>query len=146
MQTESFDLEHMKIQEPTPISFSFDTIGWKILALIAILVLFFVLYKLVSNYRRNKYRRDAVKLLQSASSLDQGLIVLKKVAMQVYGREQVAALYGAPYWNFLDDKLNAPIWEDKIHDLNQAVHGNSTLKLEIVKPLIIKWINRHATK
>ncbi|MGB0777597.1 MAG: DUF4381 domain-containing protein [Flavobacteriaceae bacterium] len=146
MQTESFDLAHMKIQEPAPVSYSFDTLGWKLLAFTAILVMLFVLYRAVSNYRRNKYRREAIKLLNTADSLNQGLVILKKVAMRVYGREQVAALYGTPYWVFLDDKLSVPIWKDKIHELNQAVYGSSEMKLEFVKPLMIKWIKQHGTK
>ena len=52
------------ILEPDPLTFTFETIGWKILALLLFIGAIVVLYRQLKLYRKNTYRREAIKKMQ----------------------------------------------------------------------------------
>ena len=51
--------------------------------------------------RRNAYRRAGLTLLQSATTAYEINVVLKRVALAVFPREQVAALHGEDWIQFM---------------------------------------------
>ena len=59
------ELELRSIIEPDPIAFTFDTLGWKIILALFILLSLFLAYKLLIKYKKNQYRRDAVKEIEA---------------------------------------------------------------------------------
>ncbi len=118
------------LQEPDPVPFTFETIGWKVLAAVLIVMAAATIIALIRHYRKNRYRRQALSELNqltSAEQLGHGLITLKRTAISIYGREQVASLTGAPWYAFLDEKtkgktrlssyeaqLSAYVFEEKV--------------------------------
>uniref|UniRef100_UPI0025E86600 DUF4381 domain-containing protein n=1 Tax=Algoriphagus sp. TaxID=1872435 RepID=UPI0025E86600 len=94
------------IYEPPAVSFSFETIGWAILGGLFTLCLLILVFFLIKRYLNNRYRREALVALQEIESNRQAFpqifVILKSVAIQVFGREKVGNLYGNAWLIFLD--------------------------------------------
>jgi len=52
------------ILEPEPLPFTFETLGWKILGVLLLIIAVVLFYKWFKNFRKNKYRREAIKKIQ----------------------------------------------------------------------------------
>lgn len=80
--------------------------------------------------QRNRYRRAGLLLLANASTTYEVSVILKRVALAVYPREEVAALHGAAWAGFLGFKgdvfvsAEAPVSPD-------------------LRKLAEKWIRKH---
>ena len=141
------------IIEPSPVPFTFDTLGWKIVGLILLLILIRIAYKAYQRYQKNAYKRDAIKLISSLEKNTENVpfetvsTALKKVALISYGRETVAALYGLSWLAFLQEKgKNTPFMNYK-DDLPDVIYSKKTLektKTEELLKLSKKWIKTHA--
>jgi hypothetical protein len=59
-------------------------------------------WQLILGWRRNAYRRAGLVLLREVRTGHEVSVVLKRVALAVFPREQVAALYGATWLAFLN--------------------------------------------
>lgn len=143
------------VLEPAPLTFTFETIGWKILAALLFIGAITVLFRKLQLYNKNKYRREAIERLklsevENASSQDKINhlnIILKQVAMISFGREQVAALYGDAWFSFLDSKQKGSGFEKYANTFENALYDdievdNDTLKA--ISGITVKWINQHA--
>ena len=75
--------------------------AWLVLGMVLLttLIVFFHLYR---AWRRNAYRRAGLTLLSSATSNHEVSVVLKRVALAVFPREQVASLHGRDWAAFLN--------------------------------------------
>jgi Domain of unknown function (DUF4381) len=73
---------------------------WIALAVVVALV-FLVGWHLRENRQRNAYRKAGLLLLGDARSSHDVAVVLKRVALAVFPREQVASLYGDAWVAFL---------------------------------------------
>ncbi len=154
--SQKIDADLGPLIEPEPVTFSFDTFGWKVFfcsVLISIVLL--TTFNLV-RYVKNKYRRIAVKKLrsiigeQNASNSQKLVIVntlLKRVAIQVYGRKEVARLFGEDWMAFLESKCSKTsfiqhhtIFKNATFELNEI----SDFDLETVLLTTKKWIKYHA--
>ncbi len=95
------DLSDIVVPDPVPL--------WPLgqgsyLLLLAILILAGILvYLLRERYRRNQYRRDGLTLLSRAVTVYEVSVILKRVALVVFPRSQVAPLYGNEWVDFLQD-------------------------------------------
>ncbi|EJT01970.1 DUF4381 domain-containing protein [Rhizobium sp. CCGE 510] len=99
---------------PSPVSWLPQTWGWLAAASVAVLALATWVAFAILRYRRNAYRREALKLLdgieqrlRSATSRQAALqdlgVLLKRVAIKTWGREKVARLSGNEWSNFLTE-------------------------------------------
>lgn len=155
IQTIESDQDLGQLMEPDPLSFSFNTIGWKVLAILLVLVLIFVTYRRIKRYRKNAYRRDALKKIEileleniAEDKKVLGLqVVLKQVAIIAYGREQVAALYGQNWLSFLDSKIsengfvdNSELFQDVMY-ADKPIDQSSQQK---IFKLSKTWIHAHS--
>lgn len=52
------------LQEPPPVPFTFDTVGWPILVVIIGISLLLIAFFLIRKHIRNRYRRAALQELQ----------------------------------------------------------------------------------
>ena len=145
--------EHLNLaplQEPEPMAFTFETIGWKILALLILLTILALIYLFARNYWRNKYRRAAISRLNSApaeAQLSTGLVLLKSTAMAVYGRETVATLNGREWFDFLDQKSKGKTrltaFQEQIDNfIYREMHPSSSVQQQIIAQ-IKNWILSH---
>ncbi|WOG26022.1 DUF4381 domain-containing protein [Endozoicomonas sp. 8E] len=100
---------------PDPVSFWPLAPGWWLSAVLIIVVVTLTTLFLVRYVRRNRYRRQARKqahIIFSAYQNHQNSLqfandcnrLLKQTALHAYPAEQVAALHGAPWLEFLSRK------------------------------------------
>ena len=163
MQTESANISNEPVElgallEASPVLFSFDTIGWKILFGMIILFIIGMLYRYYKTYKKNAYRREAVhnilKLAEEHQSSHVSLISeimfqLKQTALQTYSRAEVASLKGEEWLRFLDKKGKTTHFLKEGNIIAQALYNNQLDKKQefranaFVKSSI-KWINTHA--
>ncbi len=73
---------------------------WLLLTIV-LAVLFIIVFQLIRLRKRNAYRRAGLLLLKNANSIYEVSVILKRVALAVYPREQVASLYGDDWSDFL---------------------------------------------
>ena len=143
------------ILEPDPLTFTFETIGWKILAVLLFMVATAVLYRRLKLYRKNEYRREAIKKLQiieaenisSQRKINHLNITLKQVAIIAFGREQVAALYGDDWFSFLDSKHKNTDFATYANSFKNALYSDEEVDkntLDLISGITKKWIKQHA--
>lgn len=102
--------------EPSPVRFSFDTPGWYVAAALLVLLGCWVVYRYVQYRRRNRYRQEALLWLgermmtlharqEFMQQLYEADMLMKRIAMQLYGREKVAPLRGGEWITFLNQQM-----------------------------------------
>ena len=145
------------LYEPDAVRFSFETPGWYLLAGLLLLVAAFLFFRWLKLYRKNAYRRDALKTIarieqnsqnqNEVNQLNDTLVLLKLVAMEAFGRQQVAQLYGDDWLEFLESKgKNTPFTHYKQHIIN-SLYDTISVDLKETRTLIElskQWINTHA--
>lgn len=142
------------IIEPEVIRFSFNTPGWYVLAFLFGLILIFLFVKWVIKYRKNRYRREAIKQIielqqssQEESILNQVLVILRLTAISAFGRKQVAQLSGKEWINFLDSKVKNKLFANYDSFIQGFVYKGvvpEKNKVDEIIQLSIKWIKTHA--
>ena len=96
------DLSNLRDLAPPPqVSLWPPAPGWWVVAAVAVASVAILSVAAVARHRRNAYRREALRELDS---VDPGGIstILKRAALAAWPREQVAALSGAAWLGFLD--------------------------------------------
>ena len=141
------------ILEPDPLPFTFETIGWKILAVLLVLIFLITLYNQIKLYKKNEYRRVAIKKLEVIESskaqnqINNLNIILKQVAITSFGREQAAELFGDDWLAFLDTKSKKSQFVKYSVHFSDAIYKNKEVD-EITLKEIYKttknWIKTHA--
>lgn len=139
------------LMEPTPVEFTFETIGWTILLWIVILTTLIIVVRKIMTYRKSKYKRAALKVLGSLTTdtpeINQQIAMqLKLVAIQSYGRETVAHLSGKDWTAFLQSKGRHTEFKNLDTFLLECLYQNK-LDDEKSKQFLTyskKWIKTHA--
>lgn len=143
------------ILEPDPLPFTFETIGWKILGVLLLIVAIVLFYKWIKLYITNKYRREAIDQLQlieaqeteNQNKINQLNIILKQVAIITFGRQQVAQLYGEDWLLFLDSKYKKGEFLKYANNFSDALYNNKTVDqatLNSIVKLTKTWIREHS--
>lgn len=145
------------LYEPEAIRFSFETPGWYILAALVLFVAIFFFYKWIINYKRNAYRREALKNLSLIETrfneqkdvfcLNDVLVLLKLVAIQAFGRKLVAELSGDEWLTFLEQKGTGTPFKKYSSTIFSIAYKQSKIELNEVSNIIgltHKWIKNHA--
>jgi hypothetical protein len=110
---------------------------WLLLGILAAIILVFGRYFFL-KWKRNAYRRAGLVLLDLARTGYDVSVVLKRVALAVFPREQVASLYGADWIAFLNRHCARSRFE--------AIEGSMDADTEASPELIIRagaWIRHH---
>lgn len=148
---QEIDTSIKPLMEPDAVEFTFETIGWTIVLGIFIIVFFIVFIKWLFAYKRNKYKREALKTIENLSInapnfIEQIATQLKLVAMQSYGRETVAHLSGKEWIHFLQSKLKETQFEELESFLLERLYKNSK-DSDLSNQFLTyskKWIKSHA--
>jgi len=98
------------IHLPQPVSWWPPAPGWWIVALAGLTVFGLGIFFLARYRQRNRYRRLALRELDSLDNnapdkmalLETMSVLLRRVALQAYGREEIAPLHGEQWLSFLD--------------------------------------------
>lgn len=102
MNDERYSLNNLReIVVPEPPPFWPPAPGvWIVLGVAAALTLI-VCWRLYAAWIRNAYRRAGLALLQDAKTIHELSVLLKRVALAAFPREEVASLYGQDWVAFL---------------------------------------------
>ena len=112
-ETETYNSAVGALIEPDPIGYSFNTSGWYIvlgILLLTVLLIAFIQYR---KYKNNAYRREAIKNIDTILQKKENKVVfeinvlLKAIALQIFGREKVANLNGLDWFLFLNSTMNS---------------------------------------
>lgn len=145
------------LYEPTPVAFHFETSGWYVFFGIALGILLWFILKFILKYRRNAYRRQALKLLgtveerfksnQEAACVNDTMVLLKQVALTTYGRAEVAELNGEVWLEFLDSKSKNTSFTSLADIVLSALYRNKLENPETANHVFTdarNWITHHA--
>ncbi|MNE19201.1 hypothetical protein D3C80_1122720 [compost metagenome] len=117
-----------------------------------IIGLVYLIIKTTIHYlQQNAYKKQALKTIKNITSTspEPYLTVLKNTAIQAYGREQVAGLYGKTWIDFLDRSINGKQSIASIEHFfgNELYTETATVKnTEELKNYVIFWIKHHAAR
>ena len=145
--------EFEEVALPETISFFPATQFWVWITGFASLVLLLYLVNRYTSWKRNKYRREALALLatiRSSSSTEAPIsrlpALLKQIAMRAYGREKVAALYGAEWISFLNSNCQDSPFDKTSGDrlLALAYQPNRPVESSALLAATEHWIRNHA--
>jgi len=138
---------------PEPITWLPQTDGWWVLlGWLAGLLLLGVL-KWSAHRHRNRYRYEALANLRGltgsnnaegeATTVTQVAELVKRTALTVYPRDEVAGLYGDDWAAFLiRTSLRDPVVESAAVKLATAAYAPG-IRLEEIAPCAERWIRRH---
>ena len=132
---------------PEPVSWLPQTDGWWVLLAWAAAVLLFLILKWRADRRRNRYRREALNRLRDLVNADESAAqvaeLVKRTALTVYPRSEVAGLYGEAWGAFLVRTSGAdPIVASAAGRLAVASYTPNVTIAEIA-PCAERWIRRH---
>ncbi|WP_281646202.1 DUF4381 domain-containing protein [Parendozoicomonas sp. Alg238-R29] len=143
---------------PDPIGFWPPAIGWWVLALLIVLVITGTGIAFWRWYKRNAYRREALKKLDAIQQgfehhQDQLKLVkqynhlLKAVALSAFPREQVAALNSAAWLKFLDKNLkqSTTFRKGAGKALGQVYSTAVSVDSEKLHNSVKLWVRKHKT-
>ena len=148
---ELLDLMH-ELVIPEPVSRVPEGPGWWIVLAWLLASLVIVAHGLVRHRRRNRYRREAVALLDSiAATADQDPVaaagqvatVLRRAALAAYPRAEVASLIGDAWAAFLcRSASNDPVVEQASARLADAAYRKDADGRLLIEPAR-RWIEVH---
>jgi Domain of unknown function (DUF4381) len=132
--------------QPSPVPWTPHTLGWYIIfGILALLVVWLTIWE-ISNWRRNRYRREALRELASTSP-EQLSGLLKRTALAAWPREQVASLSGDKWIGFLAESSAIPSFRESPGNLiEQIAFAPSSLSSKdevVLRDLSAQWIRRH---
>jgi hypothetical protein len=132
--------------QPQSPSWRPQTIGWYAVFAIAALALLWCTVHLIRRRRKNRYRREALnELAQVEAAQLSGL--LKRTALAVWPREQIASLSGAAWLKFLDSSVDEPLFRNSPENcLEEAALSGQQLPIEdesALRNAAGAWIRRH---
>jgi hypothetical protein len=130
--------------------------GWYGLAAVLLAVISWLVFRSFLRYRRNRYRRAALSELEKiradcgkpGASLLPAL--LKRTALHVWPRDQVAALNGEEWRQFMDQHCESRPFAGSAGNLLTTLTYNPDEINETDRQLLIKsarvWIQQHRVK
>jgi hypothetical protein len=152
MTTDPGDLSNLRnIALPAPISFWPPAPGWWILGVTLLAAALILLAKALAHYRRDAYRRQALRELEAigparnAVAAQRISAVLKRAALAAFPRGEVARLSGAPWLAFLDRTGRTEAFsKGPAHMLPALALGAApTADGETILQEAKRWIRRH---
>lgn len=142
---------------PAPVSLLPQTIGWAILAGFGLAVIAALLVQWSRRYRRNAYRRQALReLLAIEDRWKQGhgadatavASIVRRTALAAYPRADVAALHGARWARFLRESAGDVVLRERDLPLlsELAYRKTSADDLEMDRVLVVarRWVEAHS--
>ena len=146
----SLDLMH-DIIVPPAISFWPLAPGWYALALILLAYVLHLALKAWTKYRENAYRREALDELslteEGTAEMKRLLTLMKRVALQHFGRKNVAALSDTSWCEFVEQHSRVKV-ESDLRLLSQKVLYSSDVQvtteaLAKMRKITKVWIKTH---
>lgn len=138
------------LQEPDRLQFAFNTPAWQFLFFILFIVFVFMIIGMLIKYQKNQYRRDAIKLVGKVEigklGIDHLFIILKVIAQDLYGKQEVASLKGEEWLIFLDSKCKQSSFQEHHQSIQAFVYAEEPFSDREKGELIDqtkKWVKHH---
>jgi len=141
------DLMH-GIVVPEPVFWMPQTAGWWVLSGWLVAVCLLGLIKWLRRHRRNQYRRDSLEMLGridtgDADAAAQVAVIVKRTALAVYAREEVASLTGSEWAEFLARTADGDaLVADSAPLIARAAYHVDVSAADIVAPAR-RWVKVH---
>lgn len=146
-----------EVHLPEAVSWMPQTIGWKVLALLLLLLCCLVAYRQINAWWQNRYRREALKQLAELEAAGDTYTLmsclprlLKATALQCFPRQDIASLSGDDWLQFLSEHYPGPSFNDPLgKQLISIAYQNPqhwTAKQDDVNALVARvrcWIKKH---
>jgi hypothetical protein len=133
------DLSNLRdIVVPPAVSFWPPAPGWWVIGAACVVVAGLAAAAAVRHWRRNAYRRAALRALETADASDISAI-LKRAALAAFPREQVASLSGTAWLAFLDRTGGTAFANTALLALTYGGSGDR----DAVVAQARHWIGRH---
>ena len=127
--------------------------GWHALALLVLAFGVHVGLKYWSLYQKDLYRREALKILSTLNDKDTSkgirtlLGLMKRVGLQCFGREKVAALSEDAWWDFMEKYSKVKVGVE-VRELSQKIlyspNAEATAEdVKLVSKVAKVWITTH---
>jgi Domain of unknown function (DUF4381) len=141
--------------EPPRRTFTFGAPGWYVLGGLFLLVLLVLGIWWLRRYRRNRYRRQAIReigLIQSryaGSDIGIGLyeinMLVKRIAMTDYQRSETAGLRRSAWIDFLNRSQGTVLFDSCEDDLLEELYNGKTVAghPEVFIYKVEEWIRKH---
>ena len=141
------------LQEPEAVGFTFETIGWPILAAVIFGVFLIVTFFAIRRHIKNRYRREALAELQQVVlgelPLNHSLVLVKRTAIYAFGREKVGKLAGKEWFQFLDQNAKDVSFLSVQTEVEALIYKDEVPINETKEKLIVNtknWIKTHASR
>ena len=131
---------------PEPVSWWPLAPGWWVLIAALAIALAVLIIRALKNHRANAYRRAALADLQSANSPAAVAVVLRRTALAVASRTEVAALNGSRWVDWLDERTQVPIPDEVRGELSHALYesGDASPASPTLRTFAENWIKKHS--
>ncbi|WP_415408017.1 DUF4381 domain-containing protein [Sulfurovum sp. CS9] len=128
--------------------------GWYALALLVLTYGIYVGLKYWSTYQKNLYRREALKVLSgmklgedTSKEISTLLGLMKRVGLQHFGREKVAALSDDAWWDFMEKHSKTKV-DVEVRELSQKIlyspYAEATTEdVKLISKVAKVWITTH---
>lgn len=133
------------IVEPPPVPWWPLAPGWYVLALVVTVVVSFWLFKAIRRYRRNAYRRVAVKSVLQAESPQMISETLRRTALVIASRDEIANLVGEAWPLWLSQSMGTPMPADVQRQLIDGPYAPTNDKSDLgpLRAYAVSWIQQH---
>ena len=135
--------------QPQPPPWVPQTVGWYIVFALLLLLAAWGAWHLCASWRRNRYRREALKEMEHAD-ISAIPVLLKRTALVAWPREEVASLSGDAWLQFLakhgpDSSFDQDVGR-RLLDLDY--HGSLLDPAEEVelRASATNWVRRHRVR
>ena len=151
------DDQYGQLIEPAAVVFGFGAPGWYVLGAVVMLLLMWLAGLLWRRYERNRYRRQALKeILDSqkhyaAAGMEGNMLyetnmLLKRIAMARYGRNETAGMKGDEWIDFLNQSIGDELFDETDNKLLQELYTGKKHESRPITDFIQKaktWIKKH---
>lgn len=139
------NLHDIMVVDPVSLWWPLAPGWWVILGVIALIMLT-GFWRYMRNRHRNAYRRYALKELNNFNSPSALPVLLKRVALVAYPREQVASLSGQEWIDFLNHEVPNCFTSDcaaLLFQVNYLPGDQTALETESLISAVRRWVLEH---
>jgi hypothetical protein len=145
-----------EINLPESVSLWPQAPGWKFLSIVVFVIASYYIYQFVKRWWENRYRRAAIFQLSelessgnTPESLNRLAFLIKATALQIYPRTEIASLFGASWFAYLNEKSGEHGFDHRCIELLGSVQyqkSASELSESEFEHMVLKtrhWLKYH---
>lgn len=152
---ENEELAKLKeIALPEVVSYTPETLAWYILFAVIFLLVLFLLWKSYKRYKKNLYRKTALKdlsIIKKEKAYRELPILIKRIVLVFTEREYIASLSDQKWLEFLNNSYNGneflsdtgKILIDLSYASPNRINKYSENEIDALFNLITEWIKNH---